>query len=98
MEEQIAIGESERTAQEEVVSKVQAELNDIQHRSGEIDTKVEQVSARVEELTVSTCIFTELFVPMYSTNQKFLMDLLCTDVIIRVQTMFHFFILKFRAN
>ncbi len=55
--EQIAVRESERTAQEEVVSKVKAEHDEIMQQGRQIDFKVEQVSARVEELRVSRVTF-----------------------------------------
>ena len=54
MDEQIAARESERTAQEEVVSRIKDELEEINQRSRQTDIKVEQVAARHEELRVKT--------------------------------------------
>ncbi len=54
MDEQIAVMESERATQEEVVSKIKEELEEINQRTRQTDIKVEQVAARHEELRVNT--------------------------------------------
>ncbi len=56
MDEQIAARESERTAQEEVISRIKDELEEINQRSRQTDIKVDQVAARHEELRVNTLL------------------------------------------
>ena len=53
LEEQIAEKLRERTAQDEVLAGVKTELEEISKRSTQTDRKVERVTARSEEHSVS---------------------------------------------
>ena len=55
LEEQIAEKLRERTAQDEVLAGIKAELEEINKRVSQTDKKVDRVTARSEELSVSHC-------------------------------------------